>query len=295
MSAAMRACSGGNVPLGGGTSAQKKYGIEDSPDLVFQDLTDWSVVQPNGFPDYRYNDREIIRAFADNNVATFDFLLAHGVVFVDKPPDRRGGIVGRQLGAAHDACRRHGLAADPDRRAGRSERAHHHLHRQRPDAAARRRRAQGRRAVSARAQDDGDPPRDRRRRPRDRHRGRARWHHASISARARRSIIAHRRLDRQRQFPPHVRSAPDGGILRARRHALFGAGRQRRTRRHGDRRLAVGAVQLHRRDRLGHHQARPDRNAVRLREPALVSRAARCSTRRAPPACASPTGRTSSP
>ena len=25
-------CSGGNVPLGGGTSRQKKYGIEDSPD-----------------------------------------------------------------------------------------------------------------------------------------------------------------------------------------------------------------------------------------------------------------------
>ena len=53
-------CSGGNMPLGGGTSVQKKYGIEDSPDLVFKDLTDWSVVQPNGFPDYRYNDREII-------------------------------------------------------------------------------------------------------------------------------------------------------------------------------------------------------------------------------------------
>ena len=32
--------SGGNTPLGGGTSAQKKYGIEDSPDLVFSDLTD---------------------------------------------------------------------------------------------------------------------------------------------------------------------------------------------------------------------------------------------------------------
>ena len=27
--------SGGNVPLGGGTSAQKKHGIEDSPDLLF--------------------------------------------------------------------------------------------------------------------------------------------------------------------------------------------------------------------------------------------------------------------
>ena len=55
--------SGGNVPLGGGTSVQKKYGIADSPDLLFRDLTDWSVVGPNGFPDYRYNDREIIRAF----------------------------------------------------------------------------------------------------------------------------------------------------------------------------------------------------------------------------------------
>src|ERR1700756_1304332 len=83
--------SGGNMPLGGGTSVQKRYGIEDSPDLVFQDLTDWSVVQPNGFPDYRYNDREIIRAFADNSAATFEFLREHGVVFVDKPPDRQGG------------------------------------------------------------------------------------------------------------------------------------------------------------------------------------------------------------
>ena len=70
---------------------QKKYGIEDSPDLVFKDLTDWSIVQPNGAPDYRYNDREIIRAFADNSAPTFEWLVAHGVVFVDKPPDRRGG------------------------------------------------------------------------------------------------------------------------------------------------------------------------------------------------------------
>ena len=84
--------SGGNVPLGGGTSAQKKYGIADSPDLVFQDLTDWSVVQPNGAPDYRYNDREIVRAFADNSVSTYDWLLAHGVTFADKAPDERGGI-----------------------------------------------------------------------------------------------------------------------------------------------------------------------------------------------------------
>ena len=82
--------SGGNIPLGGGTSVQKKYGIEDSPDLLFRDLTDWSVVGPNGFPDYRYNDREIIRAFADNSALTFEWLVAHGVVFVDKAPDALG-------------------------------------------------------------------------------------------------------------------------------------------------------------------------------------------------------------
>jgi len=41
--------SGGNVPLGGGTSVQRKYGIADSPDLLFRDLTDWSVVEPNGW------------------------------------------------------------------------------------------------------------------------------------------------------------------------------------------------------------------------------------------------------
>jgi succinate dehydrogenase/fumarate reductase flavoprotein subunit len=83
--------SGGNIPLGGGTSVQKKYGIDDSPDLLFRDLTDWSVVEPNGFPDYRYNDREIIRAFADNSASAFEWLLAHGVVFVDKAPDAFGG------------------------------------------------------------------------------------------------------------------------------------------------------------------------------------------------------------
>ena len=83
--------SGGNVPLGGGTSVQKKYGIADSPDLLFRDLTDWSVVGPNGFPDYRYNDREIIRAFADNSAPCFEWLLAHGVEFVDKAPDPIGG------------------------------------------------------------------------------------------------------------------------------------------------------------------------------------------------------------
>src|SRR5580692_6008090 len=86
--------SGGNLPLGGGTSYQKKHGIDDSPDLFFQDLTDWSVVESNGFPPYRYNDREIIRAFADNSVAAFEFLLAHGVKVIDRLPNSIGHEIG---------------------------------------------------------------------------------------------------------------------------------------------------------------------------------------------------------
>ncbi len=84
-------CSGANIPLGGGTSIQKKTGIEDSPDLVFRDLTDWSLTEPNGYADYRFNDREIIRAFADNCAQTFEFLLQHGVKFVNDKPDGRAG------------------------------------------------------------------------------------------------------------------------------------------------------------------------------------------------------------
>jgi succinate dehydrogenase/fumarate reductase flavoprotein subunit len=84
--------SGGNMPLGGGTSRQQKYGVLDSADLLFRDLTDWSVVEPNGFPDYRYNDREIIRAFADHSASTFEWLLAHGVIFIEQAPDSLGGL-----------------------------------------------------------------------------------------------------------------------------------------------------------------------------------------------------------
>jgi len=82
--------SGGHMALGGGTSAQKKYGILDSPDTVFSDLTDWTIVQPNGWPDYRYNDRAVMRAFADHCALTYEFLLANGVEFKDVPPDNHG-------------------------------------------------------------------------------------------------------------------------------------------------------------------------------------------------------------
>jgi succinate dehydrogenase/fumarate reductase flavoprotein subunit len=51
--------SGGNLPLGGGTSYQKKYGIADSPELFFQDLTPcksrsrtgrWSILADRRIP-----------------------------------------------------------------------------------------------------------------------------------------------------------------------------------------------------------------------------------------------------
>ena len=95
-------CSGANIPLGGGTSIQKKAGIQDSPDLVYRDLTDWSLTEPNGVADYRFNDREIIRAFADNCAQTFEFLLSHGVSFVNEKPDgcagsSHGNSVPRQM------------------------------------------------------------------------------------------------------------------------------------------------------------------------------------------------------
>src|SRR3984885_16029629 len=88
--------SGWHPPPRGRPSFQKKYRIADSPDLFFQDLTDWSVVETNGFPPYRYNDREIIRAFADNSVAAFEFLLSHGVKVID----RRLNSVGHEIGVS---------------------------------------------------------------------------------------------------------------------------------------------------------------------------------------------------
>src|SRR5690242_12801144 len=70
--------SGGNIALGGGTSLQKKYGIEDSPDRMFADLVAWH--------DYRFSDREIVRAFCDMSAPTFEWLKAHGVEFPDRAP-----------------------------------------------------------------------------------------------------------------------------------------------------------------------------------------------------------------
>jgi len=82
--------SGGNVPLGGGTSWQKRDGIKDDPDTLFRDLVDWSVTNAQGQAIYKYNDRDVHRVMADNMAPCFEFLLANGVRFADRPVDNSG-------------------------------------------------------------------------------------------------------------------------------------------------------------------------------------------------------------
>ena len=82
--------SGGRVPLGGGTSLQKKYGIVDSADQVYLDHTNHKNRE------VRYGDRDLVRMWADENVATFEFLIENGVKFVDEKPEVvNGGEVPR--------------------------------------------------------------------------------------------------------------------------------------------------------------------------------------------------------
>jgi urocanate reductase len=80
--------SGGRVHLGGGHSLQQKAGIKDSADQVFLDWVRFDTA------DARYSDRDLVRVFADENVATFNFLVENGVKFIDKPvgPERASTV-----------------------------------------------------------------------------------------------------------------------------------------------------------------------------------------------------------
>jgi len=90
--------SGGVVHLGGGTSIQKKFGIVDSADQVYLENT-----RPD-HPMMRYNDRNIVRAFADHNVEVFDYLVKHGVKFADAQP-RVMGAEGNLTARRHPTVR----------------------------------------------------------------------------------------------------------------------------------------------------------------------------------------------
>jgi succinate dehydrogenase/fumarate reductase flavoprotein subunit len=99
--------SGGRIPLGGGTSLQKKYGIADSADQVYLDPTN------HRNPEFRHADRDLVRVWADENVATFEFLIENGVVFNDEPPSIVNG--GGPIWAIFDsnAVKREGWDPNP--------------------------------------------------------------------------------------------------------------------------------------------------------------------------------------
>jgi len=83
--------SGGMVDVGAGNSAQVAYGIVDSVQLVFSDLTTPAAMNLNSYGT-KYQDRAMCWTEANNNVAIFNWLLANGVQYTDTavantPPD----------------------------------------------------------------------------------------------------------------------------------------------------------------------------------------------------------------
>ena len=103
--------SGGNVNLGGGTSRQRRHGVEDSPDQVFED---WVRPQPY---ETRYTDRDLVRVYADLNAETFEWMVENGVQFEDTVAGRDNRNeptiqwpVYEELVTAHPTRRGSGLA-----------------------------------------------------------------------------------------------------------------------------------------------------------------------------------------
>ena len=213
--------SGGRVQLGGGHALQQKLGIKDTPDKVF---LDW-VRHDHG--ESRYSDRDLVRVFADENVPTYDFLIENGVEFIEKPirsPD--ASTVDRifvtkewHIPSEVDAPRRDRNGSGLVRRLEESARKKgaQILLKHKMTWIVREKHNAGRvlGITSPRGQQHGQHP------------GAQGRHHRD------------RRPHRQRQLPPHVRSAADRGIP-AGLLALCPPGRRRRNRRDGHRRIAVG-------------------------------------------------------
>jgi hypothetical protein len=111
--------SGSFVSLGGGDPVQlrdsKGHGdkegfvtsppvespeeLDDSVDLLFTDITDWSIVNHRGETPYRYNEREMVRAWAENCPPTRQFLMDNYVRFGRINGTHEGGGMSRARGA----------------------------------------------------------------------------------------------------------------------------------------------------------------------------------------------------
>src|SRR5262249_13678840 len=111
--------SGGYLSLGGGDAIQKRdaaglgdpegfisvppietpAALNDNVDLLFVDMTDWSIVDPRAQNPYRYNEREQNRAWAENCAPTREFLMRHYVRFSRIAQTHHGGGLSRARAA----------------------------------------------------------------------------------------------------------------------------------------------------------------------------------------------------
>src|SRR5260370_12982043 len=110
--------SGGWTSLGGGDPIQerdraaadpdrlglaaprvKSAELEDAHDRLFRDMNDWSVVDETGVARYRYNDRELHRAWADNAPKTRQFMMDNYIRFARIDGTHQGGGMSRARAA----------------------------------------------------------------------------------------------------------------------------------------------------------------------------------------------------
>jgi hypothetical protein len=112
--------SGSFVSLGGGDPVQRRdmrrerdaegrvqvdpieppEALDDSVDLLFADVTDWSIVDRMGQSAYRYNERDLVRAWAEHCPATRQFLMDNYVRFARINGTHSGGGMSRARGAS---------------------------------------------------------------------------------------------------------------------------------------------------------------------------------------------------
>jgi hypothetical protein len=72
--------------------------LDDSVDLLFADLVDWSIVDRRGHSPYRFNERAVVRAWAENCPATRQFLMDNYVRFARINGTHSGGGMSRARG-----------------------------------------------------------------------------------------------------------------------------------------------------------------------------------------------------
>ncbi len=79
---------------------QEPAELDDNVELLFRDITDWSIVDSGGGAPYRFNEREMVRAWAENCGATHQFLIDNYVRFGRVNGTHVGGGISRARGAS---------------------------------------------------------------------------------------------------------------------------------------------------------------------------------------------------